>query len=174
MSLYEMTKEEIFSFLDSNYVLSENTKEKLRNDFIDGEVLFEFDVKDFEFFEFKRFVTNSIEYHISIEKYLKKKINEPQKEALKKKLKKFGIDVPDKLLNSDNNNMNYKIGQKKLLNKYKKLQNSKFNILKYLEEKIGLSEKSLKEWDGITKDYLFKMKEDEINHLNIDDNDKKN
>ena len=70
--------------------------------------------------------------------------------------------------------MNYKIGQKKLLNKYKKLQNSKFNILKYLEEKIGLSEKFLKELDGITKDYLFKMKEDEINHLNIDDMIKKN
>ena len=61
--------------------------------------------------------------------------NEPKKEDLMKKLKQFGIDNLYKLLNSDFNNMQLKIGQKKLFNKFMKV--TRFNlididVLKYL------------------------------------------
>ena len=66
------------------------------------------------------------------------------------------------------------------MDKYKKIINpnkininsNDFDILKYLKGEIGLWEESIRELDGITKDYLFKMEEDEINQLNIDEKDK--
>ena len=50
MSLYDKTKEEIYEFLEKNYVLSEEIKKRLKDEFIDGEVLFELKEQDFYFF----------------------------------------------------------------------------------------------------------------------------
>ena len=50
MSLYDKSKEEIYEFLEKNYVLSEETKKKLKDEYIDGEVLFELNDEDFLFF----------------------------------------------------------------------------------------------------------------------------
>ena len=47
------------------------------------------------------------------------------------------------------------------------------DILKYLKDEIGLSEHTIKNLDGITRDYLLKMEENEINELNIKEEDKK-
>ena len=176
MSLYDKSKEEIYEFLEKNYILSEETKKKLKDEYIDGEVLFELNDEDFLFFQFKPFVISTIKFKIKKEKELLKGINESRKKDLIKKLKKFGIDNPDKFLNSDYNKMGLRVGQKKLLNKLMKI--SKINlididILKYLKDEIGLSESTITNLDGITKEYLFKMEKNEINDLNIKDEDKK-
>ena len=180
MSLYQKTWEEIFDFLQKNYSISDETKNKLKDEYIDGEVLFELNDEDFNFFEFKPFTLKSIKFNIYKEKKSLNKFKEQKKEELVNKLKTFGIDDPDKLLDSNIENIELKIGQKKLLDKYKKIINlnkininsNDFDILKYLKDEIGLSEESIRELDGITKDYLFKMEEDEINQLNIDEKDK--
>ena len=180
MSLYNMSKEELYSFLDKNYVLSEETKNKLKDEYIDGEVLYEFKEEDYIIFNFKGFVVSSIYYKIKKDKINIKENKKTKKTELILKLKAYGIDNPDNLLDSNYENMELKIGQKKLLEKYKRIKieekassnSNDIDILEYLNNVVGLTKESIKKLDGIKKEYLLNMEENEINGLKIEEKDK--
>ena len=48
MSLYRKTQEEIYDFLIRDYVLPEKARQKIKNELIDGEVLYELNDEDFK------------------------------------------------------------------------------------------------------------------------------
>ena len=90
------------------------------------------------------------------------------------------LDNPDNLLDSNYENMELKIGQKKLLEKYKRIKieekassnSNDIDILEYLNNVVGLTKESIKKLDGIKKEYLLNMEENEIDELKIEEKDK--
>ena len=68
MSLYHKTQEEIYSFLTTNYVISEEVKQKIKDELIDGEVLYELNDEDFKKLGFIGIQIDSIKYKIDKEK----------------------------------------------------------------------------------------------------------
>ena len=68
MSLFEKTKEELCEYMIKNYLISEETKNIILNELIDGEILHEFDDKDFEILKLKSFSLITLKYDINQEK----------------------------------------------------------------------------------------------------------
>ena len=179
MSLFDKTKEELCEYMIKNYLISEETKNIILNELIDGEILHEFDDKDFEILKLKSFSLITLKYDINQEK-AEKKLRKVTKDILLDKLKEFKIINPDDYINLDIEKMNLKIGQKKLLKKYMNIISSysidihsnEEEILNYFKNKLNLSDYSIKNLAGITGFYFFKMNEKKIDILNIDEEDK--
>ena len=157
MSLYGKTPEEIYSFFNTYYILSEEVKKKIKDELIDGEVLYELNDEDFENLGFTEVQTKTIKHIIDDEK--KKECNEkPTLEDLIQKLNSIGIDNPNTYLESDFEKTDLKIGQKKILKKYKdKIKLNKINrnssateISKFFRYNLQISNESIE----VLKDLL--------------------
>ena len=68
MSLYRKTQEEIYDFLITDYVLSEEAKHKIKNELIDGEVLYELNDDDLKNLGLVEIQIKLIKYTIEKEK----------------------------------------------------------------------------------------------------------
>ena len=71
-TLFNKTKEEICNYLEKYYQISDKTKQIILNEFIDGEVLFEFNDEDFKLLKLLPFVLTTLKYDINKEKIEKK------------------------------------------------------------------------------------------------------
>ena len=180
MSLYGKTPEEIYSFFNTYYILSEEVKKKIKDEFIDGEVLYELNDEDFENLGFIEVQAKTIKHMIENEK--KKKLNEkPTLDDLIKKLNSIGIDNPYTYLESDVEKNDLKIGQKKILKKYKDIINlNKINrnssateILNFFRFKLHISNESIEVLKYFTGEFIFSMLENEIDTLKLNKEDEK-
>jgi len=157
MSLYNKTKEEICVFLEK-YQLSDKTRQLILNEFIDGEVLLEFNDDDFKFLNLEPFALKSLKLFINKEKNEQKGTKMLSINDIIKKFKSFDIVEPFEYIGFKSDNSHLKIGQKILLKKYANFFNvdsininsSGTEILCYLKNKIKISEDSLKKLLGIT------------------------
>ena len=180
MSLYNKTKEEIVDYLEKYYKISNNTKQIIINEFIDGEVLFEFNEEDFEQLELLPFALITLKNDIKNEKNKNKIIKESSKEKILKKFISFGIEEPFEYIEYKSNNSDLKIGQKKLIKKYSNhfnaeeinINSSGTEVLFHLKNKIKISQDSLKQLIGITGRYFFEMDDEKIDALDIAIDDK--
>lgn len=180
ISLYNKTKEEIRDYFEKYYKISNNTKQIIIQEFIDGEVLFEFDEEDFEQLELLPFALSTLKNDIKAEKNRNKIITESSKEKVLKKFKLFGIEEPFEYIEYKSNNSELKIGQKKLIKKYSNFFNAETininsngtEILFHLKNKIKISQASLKQLIGITGSYFFEMDDEMIDALDIAIGDK--
>ena len=178
MSLYRKTQEEIYDFLIRDYVLPEKARQKIKNELIDGEVLYELNDDDFKNLGFVEIQIELIKYTIEEEK--KEKPNEKTSlDDLIKKLNLFGIDKPNSYLHLNFEKMDLKIGQKKLLKKYKEILqliniNSNITeILNFFRDNLQISEESIKVLQHLTGSKILKMNEKEISILKLKKEDEK-
>lgn len=178
MSLYRKTHNEIAEYLQEKYKVLDEIKNNIINQYIDGAVLFELKDKDFKNLNLSPFAINSIKFKIDEERnsFAFKELTEDE---LFQKLILFGINEPSDFVFSDDNENILNIGAKILLDKYsKKLLNiinknsSPKDILDFFGKKLKISPESLNNLDGIFYDYLYEIKEKEINYLKIRDEDK--
>ena len=178
MSLYRKTHNEIAEYLQEKYKVSDEIKNNIINQYIDGAVLFELKDKDFKNLNLSPFAINSIKFKIDEERnsFAFKELTEDE---LFQKLILLGINEPSYFVFSDDNENILNIGSKTLLDKYsKKLLNiinknsSSKDILDFFGKKLKMSQESLNNLDGIFYDYLYEIKEKEINYLKIRDEDK--
>ena len=75
MTLYHKTQEEIYDFLTTNFIISEEAKQKIKHELIDGEVLYGLNDEDLKNLGFIEIQIDSIKYKIDKEKkknFLKK------------------------------------------------------------------------------------------------------
>ena len=180
MSLYNKTKEEIVDYMEKYYKIKNNTKQIILNEFIDGEVLFEFNEEDFEQLKLLPFALITLKNDIKTEKNKNKIVAESSKEKILKKFKSFGIEEPFEYIEYKSDNSDLKIGQKKLIKKYSNYFNSETininssgtEILFHLKNKIKISPDSLKKLIGITGRYFFEMDDERIDALDIAIDDK--
>ena len=180
MSIYNKTIEEICELLVKKYKISEQMKTRIKDELIDGEVLYELNDQDFKDLRLRDYVIKGIKYIIANEK-AKNGNDITTEDKLIKKLIKFGINDPQNKINSDFENSNLKIGQKKLLKKYEDIINSSLinrdsnetEILKIFKDNLKLSEETIKYFEDISGQYLFEVDEKEIESLDIIDEDKK-
>ena len=179
MSLYHKTQEEIYSFLTTNYVISEEVKQKIKDELIDGEVLYELNDEDFKKLGFIGIQIDSIKYKIDKEKK-EKSFEKTLMADLLKKLNLFGINNPNSyLLNLEE--MDLKIGQKILLKKYKKISDlQKINInlntgeiSNFFRNNLQISEESINKLKYFTGKFIFEMDEAEISIFHFEKEDEK-
>ena len=64
MSIYQKTKEEICDYLEQNFTIGEETKKLIIEQYIDGEVLFEFKEEDFDILKLFPYVKNYLKEEI--------------------------------------------------------------------------------------------------------------
>lgn len=173
MSLYHKTQEQTYSYLTTNYVLSDEAKTKLKDELIDGEVLFELNDEDFINLGFQTAQIKIIKYTISKEK---NKSNENASiDDLIKKLNSFGITELSSFLKKDLEKLDLKLGQKKLLMKYKKISginsininSDRIEILNFFKNNLKLSDESLEVLQQFTGKFIFGMNEEEIHYLEL-------
>ena len=178
MSLYRKTHNEIAEYLQEKYKVLDEIKNNIINQYIDGAVLFELKDKDFKNLNLSPFAINSIKFKIDEERnsFAFKELTEDE---LFQKLILFGINEPSDFVFSDDNENILNVGAKTLLDKYsKKLMNiinknsSPKDILDFFGKKLKISPESLNNLDGIFYDYLYEIKENEIDYLEIRDEDK--
>ena len=180
MSLYHKTQEEIYSFLTTNYVISEEVKQKIKDELIDGEVLYELNDEDFKKLGFIGIQIDSIKYKIDKEKK-EKSFEKTLMADLLKKLNLFGINNPNSYLKLNLEEMDLKIGQKILLKKYKKISDlQKININSNTEEisnffrnNLQISEESINKLKYFTGKFIFEMDEEEISIFRFEKEDEK-
>ena len=185
MSLYYKTKEEIYSFITNNYNLSEEVKKKIKDGFIDGEVLYELNDDDFKNLGFTDIQIVTLKFLIDKEKK-EKSIEKPSIDDLIKKLKLMGINEPSLYLNLNIEEAGLKIGQEKILKKYKEIfdlnsinkYSSSTEISNFFRDNLKISEESIEALKNFTGEFIFSMlenvipslklkKEDEIKILNF-------
>ena len=179
MSLYNKTKEEIAYYLE-NRLKTNEFKQTIINEYIDGEILFELEEKDLKALGFKNFHMAYIKYDVNNQKKLIKENKYSKKDEIIKKLSKFGIDSPDKFINSNIDELNLNIGKKILLKKYINcinsseidIKSSKKEVLYYLKNKLEISNETLNILEGLNRKYLFKMKLEEFDIFDIKIEDK--
>ena len=179
-SLYNKTKEDICNYMEKYYEISDETKQIILNEFIDGEVLFEFDDEDFKALKLSPFALTTLKDDINKEKTEKKEEMKLSKKEIMKKFKSIHIRDPFQYIGFNSDNSELKIGQRKLLKKYENFFNIETNdinsngteILFYLKNQIKISDESLKKLLGITGRYFFEMNEDKIDAFDIEIEDK--
>ena len=173
MSLYHKTQEQTYSYLTTNYVLSDEAKTKLKDELIDGEVLFELNDEDFINLGFQTAQIKIIKYTISKEK---NKSNENASiDDLIKKLNSFGITELSSFVKKDLEKLDLKLGQKKLLMKYKEISginsininSDRIEILNFFKNNLKLSDESLEILQQFTGKFIFGMNEEEIHCLEL-------
>ena len=180
MSLYHKTQEEIYSFLTTNYVISEEVKQKIKDELIDGEVLYELNDEDFKKLGFIGIQIDSIKYKIDKEKK-EKSFEKTLMADLLKKLNLFGINNPNSYLKLNLEEMDLKIGQKILLKKYKKISDfQKINInlntgeiSNFFRNNLQISEESINKLKYFTGKFIFEMDEEEISIFHFEKEDEK-
>ena len=146
---------EIAEYLQEKYKVSDEIKNNIINQYIDGAVLFELKDKDFKNINLSPFVISTIKFKIDEERN-SFEFKELTEDELFQKLILFGINEPNDFVFSNNNENILNIGAKTLLDKYsKKLlnlinKNSSYNdILDFFGKKLKMSQESLNNLDGI-------------------------
>ena len=177
MSLYTKTHNEIADYFQKKYKVSDEIKNNIINQYIDGAVLFELKDQDFNNLKLSPFTISSIKFKINEERN-SFEFKEQTEDEILQKLILFGINEPSDFVFSDDNANILNIGSKILLDKYsRKLLNiinkdsSSKDILDFFGKKLRMSQESLNNLDGIIYDYLYEIKEKEINYLKIRDED---
>ena len=178
MSLYDKNIEEFCSYMESYFNIPIEIKQKIINEFIDGEVLIEFSDEDYKIFELNPFLENMLKIFVNSAKNKKKEI---QMEEIIKKLNSFGIEKPEKYLKEDLEKFELKLGQKIMLKKYINFINSKpininssiEDISRYFKEKLQISDESINSLNGLNGRLFFDFGENIFKAAKIKEEDKK-
>ena len=180
MSIYQKTKEEICDYLEQNFTIGEETIKLIIEQYIDGEVLFEFKEEDFDILKLFPYVKNYLKEEINLEKNNRNQNEEQTKEKIIQKIRSFGIIEPFQYFGLDFDMKDLKIGQAKILKKYEKyfevktidVNSSGTEVLNYLKNTINISKDSLNALLGIKGSSLFNMNDKRIDNLKICSDDK--
>ena len=119
MSLFKKTHHEIAEYLQEKYKVSDEIKNNIINQYIDGAVLFELKDKDFKNLNLSPFAISTIKFKIDEERN-SFEFKELTEDELFQKLILFGINEPSDFIFSDDNENILNIGTKTLLDKYSK------------------------------------------------------